>query len=54
MIGAAGAIFAGGAAELRHGDEGDVFRAVAEVAPEGSDAVEKSRRRLESWPLTLP
>src|ERR1035438_1190848 len=37
MVGAAGAVFASGAAELRHGHEGDVFRVVAKVAPEASD-----------------
>ena len=37
MVGAAGTVFAGRAAELRHGNEGDVFRAVAEVAPKGGD-----------------
>ena len=38
VIGAAGAVFVGGAAELRHGDEGDVLGVVAHVAPEGGDA----------------
>ena len=37
VVSAAGAVFAGGAAELRHGDQGDVFGIVAQVAPEGGD-----------------
>ena len=39
VIGAAGAVLAGGATELAHGDEGDVFRFVAHIEPEGGDRV---------------
>ena len=35
VIGAAGAVFTGGAAELRHGDQRDVGGIVSQVAPEG-------------------
>ena len=43
VVGAAGAVLARGAAELRHGDERDVLRVVAQVAPEGGDAGGESR-----------
>ena len=37
VVSAAGAVLAGSAAELRHGDDGDVFGFGAYVLPEGSD-----------------
>src|ERR1039458_6031904 len=49
VIGAAVAVFARGAAELRHGDQGDVLPAVAQVQPEGGQRlakVGKSRGQL--------
>src|SRR5579859_1488244 len=54
MVGAAVAVFAGGAAEFRHGDQDYVAHAIAQVLPERREALAEFREALRQLSLGGP